>query len=163
KQNPNYTKSLYPGMQMLEQDLHDQSGGGEASQPGSKMDLEGILDNLTGIDVMENTLWHMRWQMTLRESLRRLICIKSEAMTGGPEAMDCRQWVKDQGVPAEAIDQIMVDDCMAVRPIGNGSPQARLFTLDRMEKVVPFMDDTGRRRYARDFTTALPGTSIEHA
>lgn len=162
RQNPNFSQSALPAMDMIQRGFLEQQG--ERMQPEGKPpeDLEGLLDNLSGIDVMESTLWHTRWEMLLQQSLRRLINIKSQAEPGGVGALLFRKWCMNEGVPSEAIDNIIWDESDAVRAIGNGSPQGRLFTLDRMEKVVPQLDDEGRRNWVRDYIAALPGTDQSH-
>lgn len=163
RQNPNYSHSALPAMQMIQQGFLEQQGERMPQQGGKPpQDLEGLLDNLSGIDIMESTLWHCRWEILLQQSLRRLVEIKSEAEPGGKEAMAFRRRCMEAGVPAKAIDEIVIEDCEAVRAIGNGSPQGRLFTLDRMEKVVPQMDEEGRRNWVRDYISALPGTDQSH-
>lgn len=163
KNNPNYSRSLFPGLQMLQQNLLDQSGDSRrAEQSGSKMDLEGLLDQMSGIDIMESMLFGVRWEKLLLGSLKRLTAIKSEAEPGGVGAYKFRMNCIKAGVPAEVIDSIDFDATVAVRAIGNGSPKAKMFTIEKMERVVPMLDATGKNNWVRDFIGGLPGFDQTH-
>ncbi len=153
----NFANSVFPGMQMLRNNLADQSGASKMpDQPGSKIDMTELLNSMSEIDVMEASLHGIAWQRLLRESLRRLINIKSQIQPGGPEAMEFRKLCKEAGVPDAAIDQIDIEECVAAKSIGNGSPQARMFTMSAMEKLVPFFDEQGRNNWVRDSAASLP-------
>lgn len=153
----NFSNSVFPGMQMLENDLASQSGQSRTpDQPGDKADLQELLSNLSEIDVMESVLFGISWQRLLRESLRRMIAIKHADQPGGEDAMEFRRMCEEDGIPVEAIDQIDIEACMAAKAIGNGSPQARAFTMNAMQPLVPFMDEQGRNNWARDSAASLP-------
>jgi hypothetical protein len=158
----NFSNSVFPGMQMLRANLADQSGSSKMpEQPGNKVDMEGLLESISEIDAMESVLHGIAWQRLLRESLRRLVNIKTSEQPGGPEALEWRRMCKEDGVPDQAIEQIDIESCTAMTPIGNGSPQARMFTMGAMEKLVPFFDEQGRNNYVRDSVASLPGMTYE--
>jgi hypothetical protein len=107
--------------------------------------------------VMESILFNIPWQRLLRESLRRLVRIKHAMEPGGQQAMEFKKLCKEEGIPDEALEQIDYEGTMAVRGLGNGSPQARMFTTSAMKDYVPFMDEEGRANWVRDGIAALPG------
>lgn len=160
--NPNYSRSVIPSFQMMRQDLMDITGGGpDVKQPGSKMDLEGLLGEFSGIDIMESTLFGIAWDSLMKEQLRRLRNCKDASEPGGVLAYKWREWCMSRGVPKQAIDEIVIEESMAVRPIGNGSPQAQLAAMTAMKEMMPHMDEEGRYRAARDYCYALPGMPSE--
>lgn len=153
-----FSKSAFPGIQTLKQNLADQAGSSKIpEQPGSKLDLQDLLNNISELDIMENVLFFMSWQRLLRESLRRMVNLKTQEQPGGSEALEFRRLCLEDGIPEEAINQIDIEACLVVRPIGNGSPQARMYTMDAMDKLVPFFDEEGRTNYVRDSVASLPG------
>lgn len=155
-----YSKSAFPGMEIVTRNFLEQTGQIPAGLPsGANIDIEGILGALSGIDIMEFTLFSIPWQSLLRTSLRRMIRIASSAEPGGKEAFRFRQLCLDAGVPKDAIEKIDYERTTAVRAFGNGSPQSRLFTANALKEVVPMMDETGKNKWLRSYISALPGMS----
>jgi hypothetical protein len=158
----NYSNSAFPGMEMINRNFLEQTGQLPQGLPsGSNMDFEGLLGALSGIDVMESTLFHLPWQSLLRNSLGRMIRIKSTAEDGGREAFEFRKLCMKRGVPKEAIDQIDIEGSNAVRAIGNGSPQSKLFAMNAMKEVVTMFDEEGKNKWLRSYLGSLPGISWE--
>ncbi len=156
----NYSNSVFPGMEMFNRNFLEQTGQLPPGLPsGANIDPEGLLGALSGIDVMEGTLFAFPWQDLLRASLGRLIRIKSSAEPGGKEAFRFRKLCLDAGVPMEAIDKIDVQRTTATRAIGNGSPQSQLFTSNAIKEVVPMLDETGKNKWLRNYLSSLPGMS----
>lgn len=158
----NYSNSVFPGMEMFNRNFLEQTGQLPPGLPsGANIDPEGLLGALSGIDIMEGTLFAFPWQDLLRASLGRLIRIKSSAEPGGKEAFRFRKLCLDAGVPMEAIDKIDVQRTTATRAIGNGSPQSQLFTSNAIKEVVPMLDETGKNKWLRNYLASLPGMSWE--
>lgn len=158
----NFSNSVFPGIEMLDRNLADQSGDARFPEKADgTVNLEKLLDSISEIDIMESILYFISWQRLLRESLRRMLALKHINQPGGREAMEFRKLCKAEGIPDEALDQIDIEGSTAMRPIGNGSPQARLFTTKSMEPLVPFFDEQGRNNWVRDSIASLPGMTYD--
>jgi hypothetical protein len=159
----NYSNSVFPGLQMLKMNLAEQSGDSQMPEtPGNKAaDLTEMLSSMSELDIQEAVLFFIPWQRLLRESLRRVIAIKNQIQPGGQGAMEFRKLCLEANVPEQAIDQIDIEDCCAERAIGNGSPQAQVYSTQAMKELVPFMDAQGRNNWVRDTLAALPGMHFD--
>lgn len=158
----NYSNSVFPGLQMLKMNLADQSGESQMpDQPGNKIDLQETLNNMSELDVMESVLFAIPWQRLLRENLRRIVAIKNVNQAGGELAMKFKEMCMSEGVPEKAIEGIDIEACQAERAIGNGSPQAQVYSTQAMKELVPFFDAQGRNNWVRDTLAALPGMHFD--
>lgn len=163
RKNPDYSNSVMPAMQMLKADFQNVLAQPSVDrQKGDSNPLNGMMDQLDGLEDLGAILWVHSWQRLLREQLRRCIDIKSSSETGGSEVFRWREYCYSNGVPKEAFDQIDVDGSTSIMPIGNGSPKAMFFAMSQMDSLVPFMDEKGKNNYARAKAAALPGVTWQH-
>ncbi len=163
--NPsNYSNSVLPITQQLNQKFNEQKGmfSGEANFNRQTADMtkfafQALMEQSAGLRVSQANLFYDPWERLLRETLRRVIGMKSSMEVGGPEAFEFRKRCMARGVPVEAIDKIDIERCLVVRSIGNGSASARMAGLTSIESLVAQFDEQGRRNYVRDRIASQPG------
>ncbi len=167
RRSPNFLQTAIPIAQMFRQDYLEQQGAAPTQivNEGDKA-FGDDTSTFSGADVMEYSLWHDSWELLLIQSLRRLhnLAVNGHAsQPGGKEAWLFKQMCLDEGIPIEAFEEIDFDSCWASKPIGNGSPQARMYSMEKILSLVGSMDQQGQNNALRMYSASLPGMDTTHS
>lgn len=160
----NIAEGVIPGINMLKQDSLERQGG-EVVYGGENVDIFSNVAQMSGLDLMESSLFYESWETLLRESLRRTVRIVTKLnskVPGGDRAWKFYRKCISRGVPKEAFSHIEYDLCYAYTPIGNGSSRARQQAQEYILSISPNFDEQGRRNAIRDAIAAIPGASRQH-
>lgn len=136
----------------------------QGTQERTKYEVEAQQQQGHSLDSAALTLFMEPYSGAGRESLRRILNPKlREDDPGGREAFEFRKRCLKRGVPAEALDFDFIRDVQAVRTMGNGSPQMRQYSAEKVWSFNGAMDDYGRKEAFRDVLSSIPGVGWENA
>lgn len=153
-------------MQMLRQNLtgsfQARAVTEEGTQERTKYEVQAQQQQGSRLDSAAMTMFFEPWSQAGRETLRRLTNPKlRESDPGGREAFQFRLRCLKRGVPKEALEDIVSVD--AVRTIGNGSPQMRQYSSEKIWSYNGALDSVGRKEALRMVISSIPGVGYDNA
>lgn len=115
----------------------------------SKYQVQVEVQRESVLESAAQNLFYGPWKRLLRQVYQRAVKAPDDESRGFVDAC------LERGVPVEALTNTY---CVKpVRAVGNGSPQLRMSTQERILGTVGSMDEVGKVNALRDYLQALPG------
>lgn len=163
---PDLSRSAVPAMSLLRDQITRMSSSAamtkvlnEGQDRRSKFEVNAAIEYFSAINAAAMRLFFKPWREMLVESSKRSFKKAIKAGTSwGDAAKRMQQRCLDRGVPENILYMgLDFEEAMVDLPLGLGNKAAREAIFTKGTELLPWMDDSGRRRYAAERAIDLFG------